>query len=110
MAFSFPIGKARQRVTIERATEVTDGYGQIAYQWATLADVWAKVETASGRERVIAEQLRGVATHLITIRGRLAVTPKDRAVFNGRVLNFLEVVDPDNQDWTRRITAVEVVA
>ena len=58
MAFSFPIGKARQRVTIERATEVTDGYGQIAYQWATLADVWAKVETASGRERVIAEQLR----------------------------------------------------
>ena len=43
-------GQLRHRVTIQQATETTDGFGGVTQAWATFATVWAAVEPLTGRE------------------------------------------------------------
>ena len=42
------IGRADRRVTIERATYTTNGYGERVASWATVTTVWAELMKSSG--------------------------------------------------------------
>ena len=42
------IGRADRRVTIERATYTTNGYGERVASWATVTTVWAELIKSSG--------------------------------------------------------------
>ena len=42
------IGRADRRVTIERATYTTNGYGERVASWATVTSVWAELMKSSG--------------------------------------------------------------
>ena len=47
------IGKSDRRITIERATETTNGYGEKVASWATLITVWAELQKTSGMRESI---------------------------------------------------------
>ena len=71
-------GRLRHRVTVQRATERRDSFGQVVKTWADVATVWARVEALSGREYLEARQMqRGTLTR-ITMRWRGDVTAGNR--------------------------------
>lgn len=107
---SHDIGSMGQRFAVQRLTASDDGYGQAVETWATIATRWGSIESAQQRERVVAEQLRGVATHVITMRGRIDLKTADRLVFNGRVFSVIQAIDPDGQDWSRDVVCQEVTS
>ena len=50
------IGKSDRRITVQRATETTNDYGEKAATWATLITVWAELMKTSGMKEVIADR------------------------------------------------------
>lgn len=103
------IGKARDRVRIERPSEVVNNQsGSFPPTWATYWPAtgygWAEVETSGGRE-FYREQVRvqGAMTHLVKLRQYVrGITPKMRVVLepSGEELNIIAAYDPDRRSRT----------
>ena len=60
-------GQMRNRVTIQRATETADTYGQPVITWADWETRWARITPLRGTERVQALQLDASLTHKIMV-------------------------------------------
>lgn len=52
-------GKRDELITVERATETTDEYGESIKGWSTLGQEWARVFYGTGNERRIAAAEQG---------------------------------------------------
>lgn len=63
-------GELRHRITLQRATEARDSFGQAVKTWSDVATVWASVEPLRGREFLDARQLQREISAHITIRWR----------------------------------------
>jgi SPP1 family predicted phage head-tail adaptor len=83
----------RERVTVQAFTTATDEYGQQTEVWSDVATVWAAVLPQGGRERMKAEQVSPVERVLVVMRYRPDVTPQERIVHRGRVLEVHSVSD-----------------
>ncbi len=105
-----PIGRRNQLVTIQHATEVSDGQGGTTQTWATLGREWALVEPISGSEGEIAEQMAAVLTTGVTIPFRTDVSVKDRIVLGARTLEIENVQDPTAFREELRLLCAEVLA
>ncbi|MCA9312662.1 MAG: phage head closure protein [Phycisphaerales bacterium] len=96
-----PIGKLRHRVTVQRATEERDSYGQPVQTWSDIGRVWARIRPLSGREYIAARQVQADLTHEVTIRPFDGLTPKDRLEFtrnnSTRVLNIDSIADDEER-------------
>ncbi|WP_370286957.1 phage head closure protein [Pseudooceanicola nanhaiensis] len=82
-----------RRVTIERATMIDDGFGQVE-SWAPLVTTWASKRDVSDAERIRAGSVSAEITTRFRLRWRsviATVTPKDRLVHEGRVYNIFSV-------------------
>lgn len=90
-------GELRHRVRIERLKRIPDGGGGWDEDWVTHAEVWAKVETLSGREYWQAQQVQSEATMRLTMRHRADLLPADRIVYDGQTLNIQHIADPDGR-------------
>ena len=90
----FAAGHLDQRVTLQRATTTTNGYGEEIASWSDLGTVWASWRRASARETLAAAELSAVASDVFEIR-RSARTetlgPKDRLAWSGRTYEIVEV-------------------
>jgi SPP1 family predicted phage head-tail adaptor len=101
-------GRLRQRITLERATEVADAYGQPVATWRAAGTYWGAIELVGGRESVVAEQLQARVTHLITLRASdQEITTKDRLRLGSRVFGVTMVNDVEARGRELRILAEE---
>jgi SPP1 family predicted phage head-tail adaptor len=100
------IGELRHRVTIQNATEASDGAGGFTATWSDVATVWAKVEPLRGYEAKEAMQLEAPTIHRIFMRYRSDVRANtSRLVFDGRNLDIKEV-----RNLTERGRWLEILA
>lgn len=88
-------GRIRQRITIQRATETTDSYGQKTLTWATHKAMWSMLEFDGGSEQREAMRTQGVRSGTATMRYLSDVTEKDRFTFDGRTFQIVGVVNVD---------------
>jgi SPP1 family predicted phage head-tail adaptor len=102
-------GELNCRVTLQSATETQDDYGAPVPGWATTATVWGEVVDLSGREFFAAQQVNAEVSTRIRIRYRTDVTPKMRAIANGRTLEILSVLDPEGRKRELHLMCKEVV-
>jgi SPP1 family predicted phage head-tail adaptor len=105
MAPTHDPGWLRHRVSIEAAAATPDTAGGATVAWSELMTLWARVDPAGGEERVVADHLSGIVTHLVTIRWRDDVTGGLRIAYRGRRFRILAVHDPDE---TRRYLVAKV--
>jgi SPP1 family predicted phage head-tail adaptor len=85
------IGELDRKVALEEALQTDDGCGGFVTLWNPVADLWAKIEAAAGRERVPEAERRS----RLTIRWRGGVSPSMRFAYDGRVFEIESVRDPD---------------
>jgi SPP1 family predicted phage head-tail adaptor len=93
----FDPGWLRHRVVIETPATAPDGAGGATATWDVLGTVWALVEPVAGTERIVAGQLTGVVTHVVTMRFRADVTGGMRVLYRGRTYRVLVAYDPDER-------------
>lgn len=88
-------GRLDQRVTIERATEGQDEWGQpMPETWAPIATVWAAVEPLNGREFFAASTTVAEVETRIRIRYRPGLSVTDRINHEGALHNIQTVINP----------------
>jgi len=85
--------ECRHRVTIHANTPVSDGQGGFAEAWSTLGPVWAAVNPIFAIQQHQYKSTGVDATHLIKIRGAVAIAEKNRIVWGARVFEVLTVED-----------------
>jgi len=88
-------GRLRDRVTIQTKSITRDAYGAEVVTWATLATVWASVESLSGREYMAAQQINAERVQRVVIRDRDDVMPHMRVTHRGRVMNIDAILKRD---------------
>lgn len=101
------IGMLNERVTIQRYTESRDDLGGVTRTWGDLRSCAARVRPVKGREADDAGRLAAIETYLVDIRWWQGITPRDRLVWRGRVLNIRSV---ENRDERRRFLTMECEA
>lgn len=69
---------------------VPDPLGQVAEAWATVATVWARKRSPTGRELTNAGQLTAVVDHVVTVRRAAGWLPKA----TGRFIQSASALDP----------------
>ncbi len=96
-------GRLRERITVRRLSDVSDGKGGYARAWTTVAaSLPAEVLGQSGREAVIANTLQGTATYKITVRHRTDLRANDQIIWlTGGDLE-LNILAPPVDPWGSR--------
>lgn len=101
----------RHRVTIQRAKEAQNSFGEPVLEWQDVGKVWARVEDLSGREYFAARQVAvAEVTTRVTIRWRDDVKPSMRILAGSRVLDVRSVIDPDGRRRELQLMCREVVS
>jgi len=102
-------GRLRHRVTVQRATDSIDQYGDQTPTWASLGTVWASVEPLSGREYFAAAQMQSEVSTRIVIRpiSGVTLTPKDRVKFGSRYFDIQSVINRDERNRELQLLCVE---
>lgn len=96
------------RVAVQRKTESVDSYGKKTKTWTTLGTYWASVEPLRGRERERARAIRSDLTHTVYLRHRIDVTPQDRLLFQGRILNVTSAINVGERNIALELLCAEV--
>ena len=97
---AFSASARTERVAIERATSVRDGYGETAETWAAAFEAYASVRNGTGEERRRAAQEGGsqAATFGLAFSSQAAgITLRDRLQYAGSAWDITSVViEPRN--------------
>jgi SPP1 family predicted phage head-tail adaptor len=91
------IGSLRHRVTLERPQRNAEDGGSATIDWITIGDVFARIDTISGREVEFADGVAGRVTHEVLMRYRADILPEIRIVTGSRHLAIRSVVDIDGR-------------
>lgn len=86
-------GKLDRRIIIERASVTALPSGEPVESWSPIATVWAQARPVRGDERFAARQLVGTAVMTFHMRYRadLALTVKDRIIYDGKTWDILDI-------------------
>lgn len=95
----------RERVRFARRRENgDDGYGNIQYEWKTIAGpMAARIKPARGTEDVLAQRLSGVGVFEVIVRSSSStrsLTPEDRCinVRSGEIMNIRSIINTDERN------------
>lgn len=95
-------GQLRERVTVQRRSEVSDGAGNYLSDWANLyTSLPARIIPLRGGETVIASKLQGTGIVNIVVRyssESAAVTTEDRIVHGSETYNIRYISNEDERD------------
>ena len=91
------LGKMRERVTIQQATESRNSLGETTLSWATFATRWASVQGVSSREALELGQVDVSVTHRVRMRYVDGMTQNMRLLWRGRVLEIVSLLEYDNR-------------
>ena len=103
-------GKLRDQVTIqEKSVSGQDSLGQDTYTWATVYQIYARVEPLQGRELETMQQRWAEARYKVTLNALAGIERAMRAVWwdgsANRVLDILDVQDTANA-WHGRTVLI----
>lgn len=70
------IGKLDRRITIDRATYATNGYGERVATWTTLATVWAELMKSSGIGESVGNNSQDIARQTLYFKVRSSTTTR----------------------------------
>jgi len=101
-------GQLRERIEIQRDDGTPDGLAAHVPDWTTIARVYARVETLSGRELVEAQQLKQDVTHRVTIRYLSGLTGKHRVLRASDSILNIEAVIPDERNTRQQLMCRQV--
>lgn len=98
-------GQLDQRITIKRASLVSDGAGGSTKSWTIVCTVWAATRFAGGKEML--SETRNNATALIdfTIRNRTDIIEGDKITWNGIDWNIRVIAFDNSRSHYLKITA-----
>jgi SPP1 family predicted phage head-tail adaptor len=105
----YPAGRRRDRITFERATIGTDGYGGEVQTWAAIGSRSANVNYGNGDERREAAQTKATVPATFRVpRDPLtrSLTAKDRITFDGGIWNITAPPVPTLEKDSLDIAAV----
>lgn len=91
-----------ERITIERASTVADGYGGQTVTWSAVYPhkIWAKIRSVRGREEERQGRTATVETYLMTVRFGVSVEVTDRIVWREKYFNVRAVADREGmREW-----------
>lgn len=86
-------GMYRHRVTINEKNVTQNATGEETISWALVGEYWASVEPLLGREFVEMRQAQAEITHRIRMRPQSGLHPAMQAVFDGREMDILSVIE-----------------
>lgn len=84
-------GNLRDRLTVERQSQVADEYGNTSQGWSAIGTFWADIRVTPGKERVASGALEATATATVRLRvstDAKGITAADRMTFRGLVWNI----------------------
>lgn len=87
-------GRRNKKVTIESASEVVNGVGDVVRTWTTFATAFASIETNGGKEFIQQQSIYSELTHLLTIRYITGVKANMRVNNGGVFYDILAAYDP----------------
>jgi len=85
------IGRMDQRITFQRAADVSDGAGGFIRTWADVATnptVWADVKAKSGSEALVNGRMTASLVTIFTVWNRSDLSELDRIIWNGEAYNI----------------------
>ena len=91
------LGKMRERVTVQQATERRNSLGETTLEWSTFAERWASVEGVTAREALGAGQLEVSITHRVRLRYIDGLTQQMRLLWRGRTLEIVSLLEHNNR-------------
>ena len=91
------IGRMRERVTVQQATERRNSLGETTLEWATYATRWASVQGVSSREALELGQVDISVTHRVRMRYVDGMTHNMRLLWRGRMLEIVSLLEYDNR-------------
>lgn len=106
-------GQLDQRVTLQEATETSDGGGGSIQAWAnfsTDATVWAEVYPMSGNENENGGSINASGMWRFVIRNRSDVTERDRILWDSEPYNIRRVARRGGREMYLTIEAERGVA
>lgn len=83
-------GQLKRRVTLQRATETQNEYGQPVKTWAAVDTVWASAMPLEGRELFTAQAVHAKLTRRFVIRYRSDVEASWRVVYRGQPYELVQ--------------------
>lgn len=95
------IGQLDQRITLQSYTLAADGAGGQAKTWANFAsvpNVWARVQPGVGSERFNEDRVNAIAPTIFTIRYRSDVDERHRIIWNSEEYNIRQVKRAGGRD------------
>ncbi|TFL16428.1 phage head closure protein [Jannaschia formosa] len=105
-------GSLDRRITLQRATETTNDFGEKVPAWGLLATVWAGFKPVSDGEKWRAGMVEAREFARFTIRYSSTVadlSAKDRLLFDGDPWSITGVKELGRRQWLE-ITAERVAA
>lgn len=97
-------GRLNKRVEIESRV-----HGDDADTWVNLAGVWAEIKPVGGSERFAKGETESDATHRITMRNHLDITPANRIRFGQRIFEVRSVINADEAGEYLEVEAAELL-
>jgi SPP1 family predicted phage head-tail adaptor len=104
-----PIGKMRQRITIQRKTHTQSVLGEPVVVWSNVATVWAERKTLRGREFDSAGTEQAEYTNVYTLRYRADVSEEMQVIDEELAYNIRQALDPDGRKRIMELRATRVV-
>ena len=87
-------GDLRDRITVQRATQGDDGFGNTISGWTDHLTVWANIRETPGKEAVAAGRVEASRTATIRVRASSqsrSITAADRVQARGQIWNIRSV-------------------
>jgi SPP1 family predicted phage head-tail adaptor len=96
-----------KRVTIQSASQISDGQGGFTETWSDGASVWAWIQPVKGYEKFQASQTQTPLSHKIVTRYRTDITTASRLKYGDRIFWVKEVINRDEANQFLDIRALE---
>lgn len=90
-------GRLRERITIQKATEVRNPIGETTLKWSDFAERWASVDSIGSREFLLSGQQHTEVTHKIRMRRLEGLASTMRVSWRGRTLEIMSILDHNNR-------------
>ena len=103
-------GELNKRVAIQSRDDppAKNAAGEPIESWSTDDTVWAKIQTATGKELYVGQQVKAELSHKITIRYYSGLTTAHRLLYDSRVFDINYVIDVDERHIWHELLCKEV--
>lgn len=105
-------GQLSKRIHIQAPTETEGEYGGVEEVWATKYQRWANVRPVGGREPYINDHRLPELDLVVILRydsKTKTITPKNRVLYSGRILEIESVVNVQEENKEIRLFCVELI-